>query len=92
MAQETLLEVMTTPEFKERVEHTCQEFHLNYATVVIRLLEEWLNGDIRLDIEPDPEFVASAHEAFRSEQVQQTLKQLGTQYDPTRTYPHALKA
>ena len=72
------------------VEHTCKEFQVTYATVVIRLLEEWLNGNISLEIEPDPDFVASTREAFRSESVQQTLKQLGMQYDSKRTYPHAV--
>ena len=42
--------------------------------------------------EPDPEFIASAREAFNSEEVQQTLQQLGERFDPQRTYPHAQKA
>lgn len=90
MAQKILPKIMTTPEFKERVEHTCKEFQVTYATVVTRLLEEWLNGNIALEIEPDSDFVASTHEAFRSESVQQTLKQLGMQYDSKRTYPRAV--
>ncbi len=92
MKQETLPEIETTPEFKERVEHNCQEFNLNYETVVTSLLEEWMNGNIPLSIEPDPEFVASAREAFASGKTKQTLKKLGRRYDPTRTYPNAVKA
>jgi hypothetical protein len=91
MPQEVLPKITATPEFKARIEHACEECHVAYATVVTRLLEEWMNGTIPLEIEPDPDFVASAREAFRSESVQQTLTQLGTQYDSTRTYPHAVK-
>ena len=47
MEQEILPEITTTLEFNERVEHTCQEFHLAYATVV-RLLEELIKGTIHL--------------------------------------------
>jgi hypothetical protein len=64
----------------------------SYVTVVLRLLEKWVAGDIDLDIEPDPEFVASAHEAFRTEAVQKALQQLGEHYDANRTYPNAVKA
>ena len=94
MSQETTLlpEVITTPEFKERVDHACQASHLPYTQVVIRLLEEWMNGNIAVEGEPDPDFVASAREAFQSAKVQDALKQLGEHFDPHRTYPHALKA
>lgn len=40
---------------------------------------------------PD-EFDAQVHEAFRSENVQQALQELGERFDSNRTYPHALKA
>ncbi len=90
MTQQVLPEIVTTSEFKERVEQTCKTLQVQYAAVVTHLLEEWINGTIVLEIEPDPEFVASAREAFRSENVKQTLKQLETLYDPTRTYPDAI--
>ena len=86
-----LPEISTTTAFKERVEHTCEAYHLNYDTVVTQLLEEWMNGHIPLEIEPDPEFVASAREAFRSKSVQQTLHDLSEHYNPKRTYAHAKK-
>ena len=94
MSQETALlpEITTTPEFKERLEHACQASQLPYTQVVIRLLEEWMNGNIAVDFEPDPDFVASAREAFQSEKVQHALRQLGEQFDSSRTYPHAIKA
>ncbi len=90
MIRQVLPEIVTTSEFKERVEHTCKTLQVQYAAVVTHLLEEWINGTIALEIEPDPEFAASAREAFRSEDVKQTLKQLEMQYDPTRTYPHSV--
>jgi hypothetical protein len=31
-------------------------------------------------------------EAFRSEEVQKAVKELGEKFDPNRTYPHATKA
>jgi hypothetical protein len=89
---ELLPEITITSEFKARLERTCEECHVAYATLVTRLLEEWMNGNIPLNVEPDPDFVASAREAFQTESVQQTLMQLGTRYDPTRTYPHAVPA
>ncbi len=92
MARETLPEIETTPEFKERVERDCREFNLNYATVVKSLLEEWMSGNFLLEIEPDPGFVARAREAFAAGQARQALKRLGQRHDPTRTYPHAVKA
>jgi glutamate/tyrosine decarboxylase-like PLP-dependent enzyme len=45
----------------------------------------------QLEIEPDPDFVASAREAFRSESIQQTLHDLSEHYNPKRTYAHAKK-
>ena len=86
-----LPEVSTTTEFKKRVEHACKTFHLDYEAVVTRLLEEWMNGHILLNIEPDLDFVASAREAFRSKSVQRTLHELSERYDPKRTYAHVMK-
>jgi len=42
-----LPEVSTTTEFKKRVEHACKTFHLDYEAVVTRLLEEWMNTQIK---------------------------------------------
>ena len=86
-----LPEINTTTEFKERVEHACETHHIDYNAVVTRLLEEWMDGHIPIDIEPDPDFVASAREAFRSESIRQTLHDLNEHYDPMRTYPQAKK-
>ena len=86
-----LPEVSTTTAFKERVEHTCEIYHLNYDAVVTRLLEEWMDGHIPIEIEPDPDFVASAREAFRSDSVQNTLHELSEHYNPKRTYAQAKK-
>lgn len=86
-----LPEVSTTAEFKERVEHACETYHIEYDAVVTRLLEEWMDGHVPLDIEPDPDFVASAREAFRSESIQQTLHDLSEHYNPKRTYNQAKK-
>lgn len=92
MEQETLPEITTTPDFKAQVEQTCQSFHLSYSTVVTCLLEAWMRGDILLDIDPDHDFLSGVHEAFRSDEVRQAIRQLGTRYDPDRNYPHAVKA
>ena len=46
---------------------------------------------VNLAYPADSDFVESAHEAFRSEKIQQTLKKLGEKYDPHRTYPNAVK-
>ncbi|MCP4397914.1 MAG: hypothetical protein GY801_11540 [bacterium] len=86
-----LPEVSTTTAFKERVEQTCEMYHLDYDTVVTRLLEEWMDGHIPLEIEPDPDFVASAREAFHSESVRHTLHKLNEDYDPKRIYAKAKK-
>lgn len=84
-----LPEVNTTLAFKERVEQMCETSHLNYDAVITRLLEEWMDGHISLEMEPDPDFVASAREAFRSETIQHALHELSDRYDPQRTYPQA---
>ncbi len=86
-----LPEINTTKEFKGRVEHACKTYHLDYDAVVTRLLEEWMDGYIPFKIEPDSDFVASAREAFRSENVRHTLHELNEYYDPKRTYAHAKK-
>lgn len=91
MARVALPEITTTSEFKERVEHACETYHLGYDAVVTRLLEEWLDGHIPLEIEPDPDFVASAREAFRSKSFQQTLHELSEHYNPKRLYSQAKK-
>ena len=82
--------VKTTPEFKKRVEDACQSIQLQYSEVVIRLLQEWITGTIEVTQEPDPDFIASAQEALRSEPVQNAIKELAEHYTP-RTYPHAIK-
>ena len=87
-----LPEIATSTTFKKKIAQQCDKLHVSYGTVVLRLLEKWVAGDIDLDIEPDPEFVASAHEAFRTEAVQKALQQLGERYDANRTYPNAVKA
>jgi len=83
--------IETTPEFKEKIEQTCHSAGLSYSAVVLRLLRLWTDQKISPDIEPDPEFVASAREAFGSEGVQQSLRRLAEEFDPDRTYPHAVK-
>ena len=45
-----------------------------------------MDGHISLEIEADPDFVASAREAFRSGTVQHALHELSDDYDPKRTY------
>ncbi len=84
-------EITTDPEFKNRVEHACKASHLTYADVVTRLLNQWLNGMIDLENEPDPDFVINAREALRSENVRNAMKRLGEQFDARRTYPNAIK-
>jgi len=84
--------VKTTPEFKKQVEDACQSVQLQYADVILQLLQEWMRGEIDVIQEPDPDFVASAQEALRSESVQNALKELGEHYIPNRTYPHAIRA
>ncbi len=83
--------IETTPEFKEKIEQRCHLAGLPYSAVVLHLLRIWMNQEIRPDVEPDPEFVASAREAFRSEGVQQSLRRLAEEFDPGRTYPNAVK-
>ncbi len=83
--------VETTPEFKEKVEQTCRTAGLPYPLLVLRLLRKWIDQDTGADTEPDPDFVANAHEAFKSERVQQSLRRLAEGYDSGRTYPHAVK-
>jgi len=74
--------IETTPEFKEKIDQRCRLAGLPYSAVVLHLLRIWMNQEIRL--EPDPEFVASAREAFRSEGVQQSLRRLAEEFDPAR--------
>ena len=84
-------EITTDPEFKNRVEQACEASHLTYADVVTRLLNQWLNGMIDLENEPDPDFVTHAREALRSENVRNAMKRLGERFDARRTYPNAIK-
>ena len=83
--------VETTPEFKEKVEQTCRTAGISYSAAVLGLLRKWTDQDIGPDIEPVPEFMASACEAFRSERVQKAIRRLAEKHDPGRTYPHAVK-
>ena len=83
--------VETTPEFKEKVDQTCRTAGLPYSAVVLGLLRKWMDQDMGPDIEPDPDFAASAREAFKSERVQQAIRRLAEEHDPGRTYPHAVK-
>ena len=41
MALVVLPEISTTTECKERVEHTCNAYHIDYDAAVTRLFEEW---------------------------------------------------
>lgn len=91
MEQHTVLPgIKTTPEFKKQVEQACNSADLTYPAVVVQLLKDWISGKITIT-EPDPDFVAAAQEAFRSENVQQSLKKLGEKFDPDRTWPNAVK-
>jgi len=84
--------VKTTPEFKKRIEDACASVQLPYSDVILQLLQEWIAWEIDVTQEPDPDFVASAQEALRSEHVQKALKKLGENYIFHRAYPHAIKA
>jgi len=72
--------VETTPEFKEKVEQTCRTAGISYSAAVLGLLRKWTDQDIGPDIEPDPEFMASACEAFRSERVQKAIRRLAEKH------------
>lgn len=88
----TLPPIRTTPELKEKVVQACESLELKYATVITRLLTDWVTGKIELNMELDSDFIASAREAFASEGVQDALKELAENYDPERTYPNAMRA
>jgi len=87
----TLPPIRTTPELKEKVVRACESLDLKYATVITHLLREWVTGKIELNMGLDSDFIASAREAFASDGVQNTLRELAENYDPERTYPNAIK-
>ena len=87
----TLPPIRTTPELKEKVIRACESLDLKYATVITHLLREWVTGKIELKMELDSDFIASAREAFASDDVQRVLNELADNYGPERTYPNAIK-
>ena len=48
-----LPEIETSLHFKEKVEKTCQQWHLTYSTVVLRLLQRWVDGGMTLETQPE---------------------------------------
>ena len=88
----TLPAVRATSELKNKVIQGCESMNLNYSTVVTCLLSGWVTGKIQLNLELDPDFIASAKEAFASDEVQKIIGELAESYNPDRTYADAVKA
>jgi len=78
--------VRTDPDFKGQVTEACSKLNLTYSTVVTRLLEQWLTGDIKLKMELDEEFTTAAKEAFESNRGRAAFQKLENNYDPNRSY------
>ena len=78
--------VRTEPEFKEQVVKACKELNLNYSTVVTHLLEKWVTGQIKLELELDQEFIDAAKTALHSQQGEELLDNLLHNFDPERDY------
>ena len=82
--------VRTKPDFRKKVFKACESIDMNYSTVVTRLLERWLVGDIQLEIELDQQFIATAEAAINSPRGQAALKDFAKNHDPKRKYPNAI--
>lgn len=81
--------VRTQPDFKDKVFDACESINLKYSTVVTRLLERWLSGDVDLKMELDQQFIKAATAAFESPRGKDALKKFSEIYEPNKEYPEA---
>ena len=52
MAKETTFPgIRTNQEFKDQVYEACDSIGLKYSNVVTRLLERWVSGEVKLEME-----------------------------------------
>ena len=84
--------VRTTKSFREQIMSACDQVGLAYATVVSRLLQDWVTGKVKLDFELDADFVRTAEEAFRSPETQKKLGQLALHLEKNVDYSSAIKS
>lgn len=85
-------QVRTVPEFKGRVFAACASQQLSYSTLVTKLLEQWLSGNVDLEEVLDRQFSADCTAALDSSRTQRAFRKLAQHHDPRRTYPDALEA
>jgi hypothetical protein len=80
--------VRATPELKDQVQDACDHLGVKYAMVINNLLEQWVTGRAKLDLELDPKFVAEAKVALESEETQALFEQVGKRHKK-QVFPEA---
>ena len=87
----SLPSIRTVPELAEKVREACASLELPYSMVVENLLRQWVSGNVRLQMELDPDFVANAKAALESEKSQKSMRKLAEGFKKNREYPETIQ-